>query len=134
KNLKNKPLKVHLTETVGNNTWYHGVLNGKTVFIHSSYLNKKEETKTSKLGHLRSQNVVIRKNITDTNGEKAGSNATHKVYYIKKKAKLGNQLYYLIGKSPTVSKDTLGRVKYKDMSTDDNIDIVQNSMQIAVQG
>src|SRR5699024_172348 len=84
KNLKNKPLKVHLTEKVGNNTWYRGVLNGKTVFIHSSYLNKKEETKTSKLGHLRSQNVVIRKNITDTNGEKAGSNATHKVYYIKK--------------------------------------------------
>ena len=38
KSLKGRMLKVHLTEKVGNNTWYRGVLNGKTVFIHSSYL------------------------------------------------------------------------------------------------
>src|SRR5699024_1599421 len=115
KQLKNKPLKVHLTEKVGGNTWYRGVLNGKTVFIHSSYVNKKEEKKTSKLGHLRSENVVIRKSVTDTNGKIAGANATHKVYYIKKQAKLGNQLYYLIGTSPTATKNTLGWVKSQDM-------------------
>src|SRR5690625_1291992 len=35
---KNKKLIVDLTEKVGNNTWYRGMLEGKRVWIHSSYL------------------------------------------------------------------------------------------------
>lgn len=35
---KNQKFYVHLTEKVGKNTWYRGKLNGKTVWIHNSYV------------------------------------------------------------------------------------------------
>lgn len=35
---KKSSINVHLTEKVGNNIWYRGTLNGKTVWIHKSYL------------------------------------------------------------------------------------------------
>src|SRR5699024_1733070 len=133
KNIKNKALKVHLTEQVGNNTWYRGVLNGKTVFIHSSYLNKKEETKTSKLGHLKSRDVEILQNVTDLKGKKVGTTMTNKVYYIKKQAKLGSQLYYLIGTSPTASKNTLGWVKSKDMTTHAHKGVNRNNFTLYIK-
>src|SRR5699024_7547276 len=41
---KNKKFKIHLTDKVGKNTWYRGTLEGKTVFIHSSYLNAVKQT------------------------------------------------------------------------------------------
>lgn len=37
-NFKNRQFNVHLTEKVGNNIWYRGNLDGKTVWIHNSYL------------------------------------------------------------------------------------------------
>src|SRR5699024_2457700 len=117
KNLKGQILKVHLTEKVGNNTWYRGVLKGKTVFIHSSYLTKYDEQKTSRLGHIRNLYNIIYFKPTVTKGTKVGATKINKVYYIKKQVKLGNQLYYLIGTSPTATKNTLGWVKSQDMST-----------------
>src|SRR5699024_9692573 len=134
KQLKNKPLKVHLTEKVGGNTWYRGVLNGKTVFIHSSYLTKYDEQKTSRLGHIRNGNIMIYSNPAITKGKKASVNATHKVYYIKKQAKLGNQLYYLISTSPSAVKNTLGWVKSQDMSTHVHKGVDKKSKQFAVKG
>lgn len=35
---KDEPFEVHLTETVGNNVWYRGYLDGKRVWIHESNL------------------------------------------------------------------------------------------------
>ncbi|MFP3359521.1 GW dipeptide domain-containing protein, partial [Planococcus sp. SIMBA_143] len=52
--LSMKEFQVNKTETVGNNTWYRGILEGKEVFIHSSYLMTKEEESTSRLGHISS--------------------------------------------------------------------------------
>jgi len=37
-NYKNKVFKVNMTAKVGNNTWYRGILNGRSVWIHSSHL------------------------------------------------------------------------------------------------
>ncbi|CDO04981.1 AtlE [Oceanobacillus picturae] len=36
--LSMKEFQVNKTETVGNNTWYRGILEGKEVFIHSSFV------------------------------------------------------------------------------------------------
>ncbi|MCM3225280.1 GW dipeptide domain-containing protein [Terribacillus saccharophilus] len=33
-----KQFQINLTEKVGNNTWYRGLLDGKEVWIHSSYV------------------------------------------------------------------------------------------------
>ena len=35
-------LKVDLVETVGNNTWYRGVLDGKRVFLHENHVSRKK--------------------------------------------------------------------------------------------
>src|SRR5699024_11017347 len=35
---KGETFKVHLTEKVGNNTWYRGKLDGKTVWLHSNFV------------------------------------------------------------------------------------------------
>src|SRR5699024_8145218 len=134
KDLKGQILKVHLTEKVGGNTWYRGVLNGKTVFIHSSYVTKYDEQKTSRLGHIRSGNVNIYSNPTTADGKKAGANATNKVYYIKKQAKLGNQLYYLIATSPSATKNTLGWVKSQDMSIHAHKGVDRKNKQFVVKG
>src|SRR5699024_8541961 len=45
---KGNKFKIHLTEKVGNNTWYRGTLSGKTVWIHSSYLNTVKQTGATK--------------------------------------------------------------------------------------
>ncbi|WP_188738830.1 N-acetylglucosaminidase, partial [Oceanobacillus neutriphilus] len=37
-NYKEQPFQINKTEKVGNNIWYRGVLNGRQVFIHESYL------------------------------------------------------------------------------------------------
>src|SRR5699024_5609934 len=44
--------KVHLTEKVGNNTWYRGKLDGKTVWLHSNFVTHEKEIKTSKLARI----------------------------------------------------------------------------------
>src|SRR5699024_10503762 len=45
---KNKKFKINMTEKVGKNTWYRGNLAGKTVFIHSSYLNTVKQVGATK--------------------------------------------------------------------------------------
>src|SRR5699024_2462396 len=134
KNLKDQILKVHLTEKIGKNTWYRGVLDGKTVFIHSSYLTKYDEQKTSRLGHIRNADVNIYSKPTATEGKKAGTTKTNKVYYIKKQAKFKNQLYDLISTSPSASKNTLGWVKSQDMSTHAHKGVDKKSKQFVVKG
>lgn len=115
---KNQEFKVHLTEKVGNNTWYRGTLNGKTVWMHSSYVTSKEESKISRLGHIRNSKVAIYKDIGNpSTALTAGNTYTHSVYYIKKQASVNNQLYYLISNTPSSNKGAVGWVKSQDLST-----------------
>lgn len=109
--------QVHLTEKVGNNTWYRGNMNGKTMWIHSSYVTESDVTNTSRLGHIRSGNVKIFNDLSLSNYETAGSKYTNAVYYIKSQAKVGKQTYYLISTSPSRTKNTVGWVKSTDLST-----------------
>src|SRR5699024_5703941 len=61
KSMKGEKFSVHMTETVGNNTWYRGTLKGKTVWIHSDHLEQRIITNTSRVGQLKNSNVNIYK-------------------------------------------------------------------------
>ncbi|GIN85358.1 hypothetical protein J6TS2_17440 [Heyndrickxia sporothermodurans] len=132
---KNQTFDVHLTEKVGNNTWYRGILKGKTVWIHESYLTKLSESKTSMLGHIRSSNVKIYKRIGDeSSGFLAGSTYTNRVYYIKKQAELGKQIYYLISNEPSSEKGVVGWVKAEDLSTHPHVGVDKNQKTFYIKG
>ncbi|MBS7427882.1 MULTISPECIES: N-acetylglucosaminidase [unclassified Virgibacillus] len=113
---KGKIFKVNKTEKVGNNTWYRGDLNGKEVFIHSSYLAGVEESNTSLLGHIK-KGTKIYKTIGDTATSFSSDKYLNKVYYIKKQAKMGDQLYYLISTEPSSTRGIIGWLKAKDLRT-----------------
>ncbi|WP_077623404.1 GW dipeptide domain-containing protein [Sediminibacillus massiliensis] len=115
-NFKNAQFKVNLTETVGNNTWYRGVLNGKTVWVHSSYVTAGEESRVSKLGHLRGS-AQIYETAGDTSTTFSADNYTNAVYYIKKQTKMNGKTYFLISRKPSSTSGTIGWVEKSDMVT-----------------
>lgn len=126
---------VQLTEKVGNNFWYRGTLNGKTVWVHTSYLTPKEEKSTSRLGQLKNSNVVIYKNLHNQNsGVKAGKTYTNKVYYIKKEAKINDITYYLISNNPSSTKGVVGWVKASDLSTHSHVGVDKKTKTFYIKG
>src|SRR5699024_4003095 len=58
-------LHVNLTEKVGNNTWYRGKINGEgqNVWLHSNFVFKSEESKTSKLVRINNDQVKVYESI-----------------------------------------------------------------------
>ncbi|GGJ52147.1 SH3 domain-containing protein [Virgibacillus salexigens] len=111
--------QVNLTEKVGSNTWYRGELNGKTIWLHSSYVIEPpsiNKTATSKLGHIRNSQVQIYSEDFMTSKE-AGSVYTHAVYYIKAQTSYQGKTYYLISKKPSSTEGVVGWVKASDLST-----------------
>ncbi|MEK3888467.1 GW dipeptide domain-containing protein [Bacillus sp. FSL K6-3431] len=132
---KTQEFQVHLTEKVGNNTWYRGKLNGQTVWIHSSYLVSLDEKSISRLGHLRNANVKIYANVLNQSSAKiAGSVRTNQVYYIKKQANVGGQLFYLISKEPSSTKGIVGWVKSGDLSTNAHVGVDKKSKIFYIKG
>ncbi|WP_051558089.1 SH3 domain-containing protein [Oceanobacillus picturae] len=131
--LKGNILKVNKTETVGKNTWYRGDLNGKEVFIHSSYLTTKEETSTSRLGHIKSGSTIY-ETIGDTTTGFSSDDYLNAVYYIKRQAQVGDQLYYLISNEPSSSKGVLGWLKAEDLNTHTHQGVDSKSKSFYVKG
>lgn len=124
-NFKGQIIQVHLTERAGNQIWYRGTLNGKTVWVHSSDVSSMQasagsnvESKTSRLGHIKSSQKLIYKTPgNERTAFAAGTTYTNAVYYIKKQAYHDGVLYYLISKSPSSTKGVVGWMKASDMST-----------------
>ncbi|MFD1172403.1 N-acetylglucosaminidase [Oceanobacillus picturae] len=129
-----KAFKVHLTEKVGNDHWYRGTLGGKTVWIHPNNLVTKEESRTSRLGHLKSGAVKIYQEVGDTSGTPAGSTYTNAVYYIKKQATYGEETYYLISKNPSSTTGVVGWVKATDLSTASHVGIDKEAKTFYIKG
>src|SRR5690625_608715 len=129
----NEPFKVHLTEKVGNNTWYRGTLGGKTVWLHSSYVYEATKSKTSLLGHIRSGKVQIYESIGGKSIS-AGSKYTNAVYYIKEEAKSGNDTYYLISKSPSATRGVVGWVKEDDLSLHTHVGVDKKDKTLYIKG
>jgi hypothetical protein len=92
------------------------VLDGKTVFIHSSYVMSKEEKTTSRLGHIKRGAQIYKRPGEETNVF-SSNDYLNTVYYIKKQAKLGNRLYYLISTKPSSTEGIIGWVKAEDIDT-----------------
>lgn len=131
----NQEFKVNLTEKVGNNTWYRGSFNGETIWLHSSYVTTKEESNTSKLGHIRNEDVKIHKSIgNESSAINAGKAYTNAVYYIKKQAMLNGQTFYLISNQPSSSKGIVGWVNAKDLSTHKHIGVDKIKKTLAFKG
>ncbi|MFK3936154.1 N-acetylglucosaminidase [Alkalihalobacillus sp. NPDC078783] len=113
---KGKKLEVNLTEKVGNDTWYRGKLDNRTVFIKSSDLNDNKVTdkkSTSRLGHLY-RSATVYKDLGNSSTLKL-SNLLDTVYYIKQQAQYNGNTYYLISKNPSTTKGTVGWVKSSDI-------------------
>ena len=132
---KNQQFKVHLTEKVGNNVWYRGVLDGKTVWVHSSFVSNLNESKTSKLGHIRNANVKIYPELgKDSSTITAGSAYTNAVYYIKKEALLNGQKYYLLSKNPSSTSGVVGWAKAGDISVHQHLGMDRKAKNFVLKG
>ncbi|NUH85491.1 SH3-like domain-containing protein [Bacillus firmus] len=132
---KNQVFKVHLTEKVGNDVWYRGTLNGKTVWIHPNYLTNVKGTSTSKLGHLRSGNVKIYKVLGDASSAiSAGDTYTNAVYYIKLQSEINGETYYLISRQPSSVNGVVGWVKATDLSTAAHTVVDKESKTFYIKG
>ncbi len=133
-NYQGQVFKVHLTESVGNEIWYRGVLGGKTVWIHSNHVFQIEESRTSRLGHIRSSEVTIYKDLSLTSSFKAGSTYTHHVYYIKRQALINGDTYYLISKQPSSVRGTVGWVKSSDLTSYPHLVVDKEEKTFYVKG
>ncbi|NLJ18770.1 N-acetylglucosaminidase [Globicatella sulfidifaciens] len=132
---KDHQFRVHLTEKVGNETWYRGTLNGKTVWIHSSYLVSSGGSSTSRLGHIRNRNVKIYSSLeNDSSFEVAGPTYTNAVYYIKSQSRKNGELYYLISTSPSNSRGLVGWVKASDLSTHSHVGVDNTAKTLYFKG
>ncbi|APC50322.1 hypothetical protein BME96_16475 [Virgibacillus halodenitrificans] len=128
-----KLFKVNKTEKVGSNIWYRGVLNGKTAWLHSSFVVEAEESSTSRLGHIRSGSLIY-KTIGDVATAFNADTYTNAVYYIKKQATVGNQLYYLISTQASSTDGVVGWMKAEDLNTRSHVGIDTDSKNLYVKG
>src|SRR5690606_15676664 len=110
------------TEKVGNETWHRGMLDGKQVWIKATDLEAAKGTRTSRLGHIKSRNVLIYEWIGGRSFS-AGTEYTNHVYYIKLEKMVGSQKYYLISKSPSSINGVVGWVKEQDMDSYEHITV-----------
>src|SRR5690625_4055662 len=103
--------------------------------LKRSIASRVQESKTSKLGHIRSTNVDIYKNINNlSSSKKVGDKYTHAVYYIKKQANVNGQVYYLISKEPSSTKGVVGWVKSQDLSTHAHVGVDKKSKNFYIKG
>ncbi|SDC05532.1 bifunctional autolysin [Terribacillus halophilus] len=129
-----KPFYVNLTEKVGNNTWYRGKLDGKQMWLHSAYVTTKQESKTSRLGHLRGGAVILQTPGVTTGAKKAADGFTDKVYYIKKQAVYNKKTYYLISNKPSSTSGTIGWVEAGQMKTYSHVTVDKERKTLHVKG
>ncbi|WP_143588858.1 N-acetylglucosaminidase [Terribacillus halophilus] len=120
--LKGEKFEVNLTETVGTNTWYRGMLNGKNVFIHSSYVESYKdigvESSTSRLGHLKKDAVVYKHWYDQSEGRVASeANLTDTVYYVKRQVQAADEVFYLISLEPSAKNGVVGWVRSGDLNS-----------------
>lgn len=133
--LKNEEFKVNLTERVGNNIWYRGTLNGKTAWLHSSYVTTITESSTSRLGHVRSSSVKIYKTLGNSSTAfSAGTQYTNAVYYIKRQAIINGQTYYLLSDLPSSVNGVLGWAKASDLSTHAHVGVSKKPETYYIKG
>lgn len=92
-----------------------------------------KEASTSKLGHIRNRNVRIYDKIGGS-FVTAGTQYTNAVYYIKKQANQGKDVYYLISKNPSATSGVVGWVKAKDLSIHNHVGVDKHAKTVVIKG
>jgi mannosyl-glycoprotein endo-beta-N-acetylglucosaminidase len=135
KGLKNAVLNVKEHVQVGNNTWYHGTLEGKSIWIHSSYTTVAKESDTSKLGHLDADARVYN-NLSNQSSYQVAEDTglTNAVYYIKKEAQYNSKTYYLISNEASSTSGVIGWVLSDDISTHKHVGVDSKYKELYVKG
>lgn len=132
---KNQEINIHLTELVGKEIWYKGKLNGQIVWVNSNLVTSIQETKTSKLGHLRNSQVRIYKRFGDNSSSMvAGTKYTNSVYYIKKEAIANELRYFLMSTDPSSSQGVIGWVKSDDIASHLHASVDKKSKTYVIKG
>jgi len=136
--LKNELFIVDLTEKVGNNTWYRGVLNGKQTWIHSSFIEDVTESyseqSTSRLAHINGGASLIYTSPFDEAASESSNNYKNKVYYIKRQATYKGQLYYLLSNQSSATNGVVGWMKSSDLSSQAHVGIDKKVQTFYVTG
>ena len=121
---KGYAIQVDLTEKVGNNIWYRGIVDGKRVWIHSSHVQAETGKATSRLGKINSSDAFIYTRLGDQSSiVRAGDTHTGIVYYIKRETTLHGKKYYLISNQPSSTSGLVGWVEEKDITTHEHVGI-----------
>ncbi|MCM3225281.1 GW dipeptide domain-containing protein [Terribacillus saccharophilus] len=131
---RGKTFKVNLTEKVGNNVWYRGTLDGKQMWLHSSYVSTMVESKTSSLGHLRAEALILTAPGVTNGAKKAANGYTNEVYYIKKQVVFDKKTYYLISYNPSSTTGTLGWVEAGQMQTHSHTGVSKTAQTLYLTG
>src|SRR5690625_288196 len=137
KSFEGEFLNVNLTEKVGNNTWYRGKINnqGDNIWLHSSQTDtfNIKKSSTSRLGHIRGGDRLMYK---DFGGEaiKATAKYQNAVYYIKEKATLDSETFYLLSTEPSAKRGVVGWMNSKDLSTHSHTGVSKKSDQMVIKG
>lgn len=135
---KNELFTVNLTEKVGNNIWYRGMLKGKQTWIHSSFVSEFTdsyvELSTSRLGHIKAGNLPIYSSPFNTADKKSSDSYTNSVYYIKKQATYNKELYYLLSNNPSSTSRTIGWMKASDVSSHPHVGVDRKQRTLYIKG
>jgi len=135
--LKNERFSVDLTEKVGNETWYRGMLGGKQTWIHNQYItetNAYVEQSTSRLGHINSGKSDIYSSPISTVDKESSEEFKNSVYYIKKQATYNEELYYLLSNNPSTTSGVIGWMKASDVSSYPHVGMDKNEKILYVKG
>ncbi|MCC2250636.1 N-acetylglucosaminidase [Virgibacillus sp. AGTR] len=128
-------IQVNLTQKVGNNIWYRGIVNGKTVWIHSSHVTGTTGTSTSKLGKLKSDSSKIYKRLGDESSAiNSGEKYLNSVYYIKRQSEINGEIYYLISNLPSSTSGTIGWVKQDELTSYSHQSVDSNKKKLTLKG
>src|SRR5699024_666551 len=92
-----------------------------------------EESETSLLGHINSTKVNIYKEPGGKAAIKAGDKHTNKVYYIKKQAKYGSDLYYQMSRHHTGTQN-IGWIKSSDVRAEEHLFVGRPSTKLSIKG
>ncbi|WP_284138998.1 GW dipeptide domain-containing protein [Virgibacillus sp. LDC-1] len=135
-NFKGQLFKVNLTQNIEGNIWYRGtLLNGQEVWIHSSHVLGKIETPISRVGQIYNEEVTIHKTLGDPNSQiKAGATYTDQVFFIKKQAKIIDELFYLISTEASSERGVIGWVKATDFFTLKHIGVDNKAKEFYIEG
>ncbi|MFS0788317.1 glucosaminidase domain-containing protein [Shouchella sp. 1P09AA] len=128
-------LQVNLEEKVGNETWYRGVLDGKTVFVRANQVEEAptiSERSTSRLGHLHKGASVFKQ--LDNASSINVNQLYDTVYYIKREATYRGDVYYLLSTQPSATNGTVGWAKASDVNVRNHRTVSRESKELFVKG